>query len=443
MQSDPSSTPYSLRVDTTTLRADPIATRRGEDEMRVNRGRAVRLLSVAALAAIAAACVPVTPPPPPQPTPTTKPKTTTTTQPPGTPTLSRTTIVSGIGGGPIWDIAFSADGSMFFDQRTGQIWVRRNGANTLLGNVPNVTGGGEGGLLGMTVDPLWDQPSGANHFLYFCYSWLDPNSSATENRVAKWEVNVTFDGFVTTDPMVIVPGIPHNPGSGGRHSGCRPRFQPGTGYLFVGTGDAAQGTNPQNLDSLGGKVLRVDRDGVPIPGNPFISGAGDDRIYTYGHRNVQGIAFRPGTNDPYSAEHGPGVDDELNKLQSGGNYGWNPQPGAYNEGVPMTDTTEFPSAVPATWSSGGVTVAPSGLEFLTGNQWGTWEGRAVLACLDFNNTIGQRIITLQLNGSGTGFVDRDDIYEDGVRKRSVVQGPDGMLYVSTDSPPTIFRVVPS
>jgi glucose/arabinose dehydrogenase len=398
----------------------------------------VRIVAIAGFAAIATACVPVTPQP--QPQPQQQPQPTPTTTPSNAPTLTRSTVTS-VPGGVIWDLAFAPDSSLFFTQRTGAIWVRRNNANTSLGNVPNVRStGGEGGLMGLAVDPAWDQPSGANRFLYFCYSWKDPNSTVTDNRVAKWEVNATFDGFTTADPTVIVNGMPHNDGASGRHSGCRPRFQPGTGDLFIGTGDAAQGTNPQNLSSLGGNVLRIDKAGTPIPGNPYIGVAGDDRIYTSGHRNVQGIAFRPGTSAPFSAEHGPGVQDELNRLVSGANYGWDPVPG-YNEGVPMTDTVKFPGAVGATWNSGGLTVAPSGLAFLDGAQWGTWNGRAVLACLDFDDNIGRRLITLRLNSAGTGVVERNDLFQDGVRKRAVVQGPDGLLCVATDTG-VIFRVTP-
>ena len=112
------------------------------------------------------------------------------------------------------------------------------------------------------------------------------------------------------------------PVSTGRHSGCRPRFGP-DGRLWIGTGDAAMPTVPQSPTSLGGKVLRVNTSGKGVPGNapaPF-----DPRIYTYGHRNVQGIAFSPG-GKAYSIEHGTGRDDEVNRLFAGANYGWDPRP---------------------------------------------------------------------------------------------------------------------
>ena len=120
------------------------------------------------------------------------------------------------------------------------------------------------------------------------------------------------------------------------------------GYLWIATGDAQTGTVPQDLTSLGGKVLRVSAaTGESARGNPIAS----SRIYTYGHRNVQGLARRPGTNQMWSVEHGPTEDDEINLLAAGRNYGWDPVPG-YNQSVAMTDLVKFPGAVEARWSSG-------------------------------------------------------------------------------------------
>ena len=163
-------------------------------------------------------------------------------------------------------------------------------------------------------------------------------------RVTRWRVDETFTAL--TDRTDIVTGIPVNTdGQLGRHSGCRPRFGP-DGYLWVGTGDAALGSVPQDPLSLGGKVLRITRDGAGAPRNP---GAPlDPRIWSYGHRNVQGLAFRPTDGLGVSVEHGPGTDDELNLLTEG-NFGWDPvgAGGSYDESGPMTDLGKFPDAVPA------------------------------------------------------------------------------------------------
>ena len=197
-------------------------------------------------------------------------------------------------------------------------------------------------------------------------------------RVVRWRVNnaVTALGSRTD----IVTGMPVNTtGQTGRHSGCRIRFGP-DGNLWVGTGDAATGTVPQNPTSLGGKVLRVNTDGQGVPGNakpPF-----DPRIYTYGHRNVQGIAFDK-DGRAFSIEHGTGRDDEVNRLVAGANYGWDPVPpgggAGYDESQPMTDFTKFPNARKAVWSSGNPTIAPSGGTFLNGSQWAGWDGALAMA----------------------------------------------------------------
>ncbi len=241
----------------------------------------------------------------------------------------------------------------------------------------------------------------------------------------------------------IVTGIPHNDAAGGRHSGCRPRFAPGTSELFVGTGDAAFHAHPQDTASLAGKVLRVDRDGNGLAGNPGVDSPGifDPRVFTRGHRNVQGIGFRPGSNQPFSAEHGPSVDDELNRLSSGANYGWRPLP-TYNEGVPMTDhSLATCPCTDATRSSEDPTVAPSGMTFLHGAQWKGWDGAVILVLLK-NAALGQRARLLSLNAAGTSTTAMTDILVEGVRLRSAVQGPDGNLYVSTDSG-QVWKLTPS
>jgi glucose/arabinose dehydrogenase len=150
-------------------------------------------------------------------------------------------------------------------------------------------------------------------------------------------------------------------GGAGAHSGGRLRFGP-EGFLYITTGDNHQPTLPQDLGRLGGKVLRVDRDGQPAPGNKTPAG-GDPRIYTYGHRNAQGLTFRPGTGQPFVAEHGPNHTDEVTPLVAGGNGGWDPQqrplrcPDGYcgyagtATTMPMTDTTRFPEAMRPSWTN--------------------------------------------------------------------------------------------
>ena len=327
-----------------------------------------------------------------------------------------------------WDIAFLPDSTAMITERPGRLRARRpNGTLTTVATIADVVASGEGGLLGLAVDPQF----ATNRYIYTCFS---SNLAGTnDNRVVRWRLSTDLTQL--TDRVNIVTGLPH--ANGGRHSGCRPRFGP-DGHLWIGTGDAAIGTLPQNLTSLGGKVLRVTRDGIAAPGGPTLAGA-DARVYTYGHRNVQGIAFHPVNGAAYSVEHGPGQDDEVTRLESGRNAGWNPVPG-YNEGVSMTDLTQFPQAMPAFWKSGAPARGTSGATFLSGRAWKGWENALVIAQL-----IGAKLVVLQLGANGALSRETPLFASLGVRLRVPVQGPDGALYITTDvgsGGGEIWRVVP-
>ena len=236
-----------------------------------------------------------------------------------------------------WDLDFTPDETMLFTQRSGILSARLTDGTvqTVTADFSDFRASGEGGFMAILVDPNFN----ANRRFYTCQTHFSPR----EVQVIAWTINTDYtEATRVSDPLV--GGIP----GGGRHSGCRLRFGP-SGYLWIATGDGVNGTNPQDLTSLGGKVLRVNAStGTGAPGNPFTSAP---LVYTYGHRNVQGLARRPCTSQMWSVEHGPFIDDEINLLVSGGNYGWDPVPG-YNESVPMTDLTKYPAAVEAKWSSG-------------------------------------------------------------------------------------------
>jgi len=254
--------------------------------------------------------------------------------------------------------------------------------------------------------------------VYACFSH---EGEPRDNRVVRFRLSA--DGAKLEQRADLVTGMPY---SSGRHSGCRLRFH--EGFLHVGTGDAAQFANPQNQTSLGGKTLRLTRDGEPAPGNPVAQGR-DPRVFTFGHRNVQGLAVQPGSNRVYAAEHGSDRDDEINLLVPGQNYGWDPGPnGRYDESVPMTDLEKYPSAARAVWTSGNPTTALSGITFLAGALWRDWDGALVGAELK-----NQRLRILRVDAAGTGTSQLGELCEDqNVRLRTPVLGPDGALYVLTD-----------
>jgi glucose/arabinose dehydrogenase len=197
-----------------------------------------------------------------------------------------------------------------------------------------------------------------------------------EVRVVAWRINDAHTRLRRLGPLLT--GIQ---ATSGRHGGCRIRFG-AEGAMYVGTGDAAVGRNPQNLRSLNGKVLRLNRiTGRPWQRNPFINAANRPKrfVFTYGHRNVQGLARRPG-GGMWSVEHGPNRDDEVNRLVKRGNYGWHPVPG-YNESRPMTDFSLPGRQLGARWRSGSPTLATSGATWVRGSQWGAFEGTLAVCAL--------------------------------------------------------------
>ncbi len=351
----------------------------------------------------------------------------------GVPQLNVSTFLSGLTNP--WDLAFSPDGWIIYTQRPYGIFaVRADGTgNRRLLRPSDLLVASEAGAMGLALDPNF----AVNRRVYVCFA-SRAVGRGDDVRLARFAVNATWTGL--TGRRDLMTGVPINPvGQLGRHSGCRPRFGP-DGYLWVGTGDAAVGTVPQDLHSLGGKVVRIDTNGVGAPDNPFYALFADPRIFSYGHRNVQGLAFspaRPGWHG-ISVEHGPGIDDEANRLVPG-NFGWDPIPG-YNEAVPMTDLAKFPTAISAVWSSGNPTIAPSGAAFLSGARWRSWRGALAVGVLRGSHL---RIFLMRADGSVRASVTR---LATGVRLRTPVQGPDGNLYVTTDNRPggdVILRVRPT
>jgi glucose/arabinose dehydrogenase len=391
------------------------------------RTRLALVMALAGLVALAA-CQPVKPPPsPPSPNPPPSPPSLNPPPPdqpapPGSPNLGSPDFAFVTGLSNPWDIAFAPNGSMFFTERHGPVSVKSGAAAPveLFAAPPGSAPSGEGGVMGIAVDPTF----ATNSFIYVCYT------HTSDNRVVRFTVG--------TDPLAsatpIVTGLPKTTNI---HNGCRIRFGP-DGMLWITTGDAATGTNPQNLTSRGGKVLRVRPNGQPAPGNPALGG--DPRIYTYGHRNPQGIAFHPVTNQPYSVEHGPGINDEVNRLSAGGNGGWDPIPG-YNQSVPMTDLGKFPQAMIPAWRSGdSFTLAPSGATFLSGSRWGSWQNALLVVFLKDSKA---RVMFLDPSGNVSFST---EVLGYSTRLRSAVQGPDGSLYITTDvgrGGGEIWKVAPS
>ncbi|KRE60262.1 glucose dehydrogenase [Nostocoides sp. Soil756] len=343
------------------------------------------------------------------------------------PDLAVEVVASGFEHG--WDIGFLPDGRALVTERPGRIalvsGLRAGATRTQVrADLSDLYVNSEGGLMGMVVHPDF----ATSREFTTCQTHQE-GGTPVDIRLVTWRLSA--DGASATRVRDLLTGLPL---STGRHSGCRPTLDAG-GALVVGTGDTAVGSLPQDLTSLGGKTLRLDLEtGAPLPDNPFIGAANVKQRYvqTYGHRNVQGVALRPGTDQVFTAEHGPDNNDEVNLIRAGANYGWDPAQGGtvggYDEGVPMTDTARYPDAVPAVWQSGRTTQAVCGLAFLEGPQWGAFDGALVVTALK-----GAKLLVLTLDDAGavTDVAIPEATNGPYGRLRAARLGPDRALYVTT------------
>ncbi|TDQ04277.1 PQQ-dependent sugar dehydrogenase [Labedaea rhizosphaerae] len=348
-------------------------------------------------------------------------------------------VASGLEHG--WDVGFLPGGKLLVTERPGKLALVSPGGKVdeVKADFSDLLVAGEGGLLGLLVDPEFAR----NRQFVTCQDHQE-GGRAVDIRLVVWKL--AADEKSATKVRDLLTGLPVNPS--GRHSGCRPLLAK-DGSLLVGTGDTAQAAIAQDKTQLGGKVLRLDlRTGGPVKDNPFVADPNPKTrlVYNYGHRNVQGIALRPGTDQVFTAEHGPDKNDEVNIVEAGKNYGWDPSRGGtmggYDENTPMTDLQRFPDAVPALWESGATTEAICGAAFLTGKQWGPMEGTLVITALK-----GAKLLLLKLNDAGTKVesVTIPPQFQDKYgRLRAARTGPDGALYVTTSNgtDDKVLRITP-
>lgn len=332
-----------------------------------------------------------------------------------------------------WDVRPIGDGRLLVTQRNlATLSVVDDGeVRELEFPSEDVWVSGETGLMGLEVDPDF----ATNRRVYTCQGGF-LEDGANDVRVMAWTLDQDVARVV--ESQQLVGGFP---ASSGRHGGCR-LLVADDGDLYVGTGDAAQGENPRDLTSYGGKTLRLDRfTGEPAPENPFALSDDEVQRYvnTFGHRNVQGLAQRA-DGTLWSVEHGPDRDDEVNLLTPGGDYGWEPVPG-YDESVPMTDQGIPGDQIDAAWSSGNPTIAPGGATFVQGDQWGDLDGALAMAVLK-----DQEVLFLSFDDDGTltGIKAPEALQQLG-RIRTVSNDLDGSLLVTTDNgdgQDGIYRVTP-
>ncbi|RYB90052.1 PQQ-dependent sugar dehydrogenase [Nocardioides oleivorans] len=341
------------------------------------------------------------------------------------PALEVRTVAKGLANP--WDVQQAPGGRLLVSERDrARISVVRNGRRRTLADLSKLVWvSGETGLMSLAVDA-------AHRRVYACHG---SSKGGNHVQVTRWRVDRKWKRL--SGRRTMITGLPS---TSGRHGGCRLLLQRQGPGLVIGTGDAAVGTNPRDLDSLGGKTLRIDRrTGAPMPDNPFAGGTGNRRyVWTYGHRNVQGLAQRA-DGTLWSVEQGSYRDDEVNLLVPGGDYGWNPVPG-YDESVPMTDQALPGEQQDARWSSGESTLATSGGAWVSGRQWGDLDGTLAVAALK-----ASEVIFLAFTDDGAlAQVTRPEELTGFGRLRSITAARNGDLLVTTDngSDDRVLRVSP-
>lgn len=326
-----------------------------------------------------------------------------------------------------WGLAFLPDGRILVTQKAGALVVVAAGGATFgapVGGVPTVDASGQGGLLDVVIDPDF----ATDPWVYLSFS--EPGSGADAGKAGTAVARGRLVGNALTDVSVIFRQLPKVAGSG--QYGSRLVFR-NDKTLFVTLGERQLGSPAQDLTTHLGKVVRINRDGSVPAGNPNLGAGTRPEIWSYGHRNPQGAALHPTTGELWENEHGPQGGDEVNIVRAGGNYGWPIKSYGCNYGDPVGDAcrigggTHAPDYVEPLTYWVPTSIAPSGLAFYTGTLMPEWQGNLFLGSLT-----GQALWRLTL--AGDTVVAREALYASlGERIRDVKQGPDGALYLLTDS----------
>ncbi len=300
-----------------------------------------------------------------------------------------------------WSIAFAPDGRLFVTERPGRVQIldlARDASTTAL-TLDDVYARNEAGALGIALDPGF----AANRFVYLYYT--AQVSGGAVNRVVRYREA----GGRLAERAVLVDDIPAND----FHDGGRLRFGPDE-HLYITTGDAGVTSLAQDVASLAGKILRVDRDGRTPPGNPFSS-----PVWSYGHRNPQGIDWHPVTGDLWASEHGNAGNDEINLIEAGANYGW-----------PRIEADQTLPGMRQPIAFYGSAIAPSGASFYRGDRFPAFRNNFFVATLR-----GSHILRLRLDSASPRRIAAQERLLEGEfgRIRDIAIGPDGLIYFCTSN----------
>jgi aldose sugar dehydrogenase len=313
-----------------------------------------------------------------------------------------------------WSMAFLPDGSMLVTERRGRLYRFHDGRLEQISGLPSIHAGGQGGLLDLAIHPDFIR----NSYIYFTYSVSGRGGAGTALYRARLEGSSLKDG----KELYRMPGL----SSGGVHFGSRPVFAPDR-TLYMTIGDRGERNRAQRLDDAAGKTLRFNDDGTVPEDNPFRNRRnGLPEIYSYGHRNAQGMAVHPQTGRIWQHEHGPRGGDEVNIISPGANYGWPvvSYGEEYRGGSIGTGTSAEGIKDPLIhWTP---SIAPSGMSFYFSSVFSGWRGSLFAGAL-----AGTHLRRLEIEGEKV--VHQESLLSGRIgRIRDVAEGPEGFLYILTD-----------
>lgn len=326
-----------------------------------------------------------------------------------------------------WGMAFLPDGDILVNERAGKMIRFRNGQKIAeIQGLPEIHSVGQGGLLDIRLHPDYKN----NGWIYFAYTTTSTSISNGWNTAL---MRAKLKDNTLVEKQLLFKAMPDS--KTGHHVGCKITFD-GEGHLFFGVGERGKQTNAQDLSNDCGKIHRINEDGTVPNDNPFVNQKGAQKtIWSYGHRNPQGLIYNTATGILWESEHGPKGGDELNLIQPGKNYGWPVITYGINyDGTIITkDTSKTGMEQPITyWVP---SIAPCGTTFVEGTNYKGWEGNVLVGSLRFRYLVRCEMV-------GNTVVHKEVLLPNIGRLRNVEMGPDGFIYIAVESPGIIFRLVP-
>ena len=325
-----------------------------------------------------------------------------------------------------WGLVFLKDGSMLISDRGGDLILYKGGTKTIVKNTPEVYDNNQGGLLDLELHPDYEN----NGWIYMSYSSKDGEGKGAHTALVRFKL---ISGLMI-QLETLYKGSPNT--TKGHHFGSRIEFDH-QGYVYLSIGDrGARDENPQDIKKDGGKVYRFHDDGRIPKDNPFVGVPGaKEGIYSYGHRNPQGMIFHPSRKEIWVHEHGPRGGDEINIVKAAKNYGWPISTYGINySGTPIKSDTDQTEGIEMPIHYWLPSIAPSGMCMVTSDKYPQWKGNLLVGSLKFAYL--ERLVL-----DGTKVTYRERLLKDIGRVRNVRQGPDGYLYVGVEGK-GILRLVP-